>query len=57
MGGGGTTADRGEYSNFNCIDICSSLETLVHSKYSDTSSPNYKMLSKKIISSLKSNND
>ena len=57
MGGGGTTADRGEYSSFNCLDICTALETLVHSKYSDTQSPNYKQLSKKIILSLKSNND
>ena len=55
MGGGGTTADRGEYSSMSAIDISVQLETLIFSKYSDSASANYKQLSKKIIASLKSN--
>lgn len=49
MGGGGTTIDRGEYSSFTCLDVVSGLESLIQNKYPDTKSPNYKMLSKKII--------
>ena len=49
MGGGGTTADRGENTDMNAIDISVILENLIQNKFPDSSSPNYKTLSKKII--------
>jgi hypothetical protein len=54
MGGGGTTADRGENSDLNALDVTIRLESLVSNKFPDSNSPNYKTLSKKIIQSLKS---
>lgn len=57
MGGGGTTADRGESQELNSVEVVVGLETEMFSKYSDTASPNYKTLSKRIIQSVKSNLD
>ena len=57
MGGGGTTVDRGEYSEMTALEISIQLETLIFAKYPDTSSPNYKALSKKVITSIKSKED
>jgi hypothetical protein len=53
MGGGGTTADRGENSDINALEIAVRLESLISHKFIDSTSPNYKTLSKKIIQSLK----
>ena len=49
MGGGGTTADRGENSDMNTLDVTIRLESMISNKFLDSSSPNYKALSKKII--------
>lgn len=57
MGGGGTTADRGENSEINALEVILQLENAVQNKFPDSSSPNYKTLSKKIIQSLKSKAD
>ena len=57
MGGGGTTADRGENSEMNALEVILQLENAVQHKFPDSSSPNYKTLSKKIIQSLKSKAD
>lgn len=49
MGDGGTTSDWGEHSEISCIEVVVHLENLIFTKFPDTSSPNYKTLSKKII--------
>jgi hypothetical protein len=54
MGGAGTTADRGDSSNLaNLIEVTVQLENLITEIYADSTSGNYKQLSKKIISDLK----
>ena len=58
MGGGGTTMDRGEHKEdgkLSIFDITVELENQIVGKFQDPRSPNYKVLSKKIITSLKSN--
>lgn len=57
MGGGGTTADRGEYQEFGCLDTSVTLENEMFSKYPDSAAANYKTLTKRMIQSLKSNSD
>ena len=57
MGGAGTTGDRGEYSEMTALDVCVHLESLISKKYPNSSSPNYKALSKKVIMGIKSRED
>lgn len=59
-GGGATGDDRGLHSGdgMDVIGVVVQLETLVNSKYpAQTSSQNYKGLSKRIIQSIKSKAD